>query len=182
MIRATSAELAHRGLRGPVICTGSAPGKMTITPVVDGHQGEDMEQLVSASPPPGSFGALLRAWRHRAYLSQEQLAAQAELSERTVRNLEAGRVRSPRTGTVRLLADALQLSDSDRDSWFAAAKGVNHQRAPAASCPPDDAPAHPPLTARDAGARDDGGLTSADHQELARLRRECRRLRTEWRP
>jgi len=29
---------------------------------------------------------------------------------------------------------------------------------------------------RDAGARDDGGLTSAESQELVQLRRECRRL------
>jgi len=138
-----------------------------------------MEQLVTASPAPGSFGALLRACRHRAYLSQEQLAAQAELSERTVRNLEAGRVRSPRTDTVRLLADALQLSEPDRDSWFAAAKGVNHQRTPTAGCRPDDAPAQPPLTARHPATRSGGGLTSADQQELARLRRECHRLRIE---
>jgi hypothetical protein len=33
-----------------------------------------MEQLVIAPPPPGSFGALLRACRHRVCLSQEQLA------------------------------------------------------------------------------------------------------------
>src|SRR5215472_14147972 len=65
----------------------------------------EMEQLASAPPPDGSIGALLRAFRHRACLSQEQLAARADLSERTVRNLEAGRVRSPRTHTVRLLAD-----------------------------------------------------------------------------
>lgn len=43
-----------------------------------------MEELVSASPPRGSFGALLQARRQRACLSQEQLAARAELSERTV--------------------------------------------------------------------------------------------------
>ena len=30
---------------------------------------------------------------------------------------------------------------------------------------------------RDAGARQDGGLTSAERQELNQLRRECRRLR-----
>jgi len=67
-------------------------GKITIT---SGHRqppGGDMEQLVSASvaAPRGSFGAFLRARRHRALLSQEQLAARAELSERTVRDLEAG--------------------------------------------------------------------------------------------
>ena len=59
--------------------------------------GEDVEQLLSAAlPPRGSFGALLRAGRQRALLSQEQLAARAELSERTVRNHEVGQVRSPR--------------------------------------------------------------------------------------
>ena len=36
-----------------------------------------MEQPASAPPPDGSFGALLRVFRHRAYLSQEQLAARS---------------------------------------------------------------------------------------------------------
>jgi transposase len=115
-----------------------------------------MEQLVSAPSWPGSFGTLLRASRHRAYLSQEQLAARAELSERTVRNLEAGRVRSPRTDTVRLLADALQLSEPERESWFEAARGVNqHQPAKPAVHgpggpvrPPNDATAPLSLHAR----------------------------------
>jgi transcriptional regulator with XRE-family HTH domain len=90
-----------------------------------------MEQLAGAPPPDGSFGALLRAFRHRAYLSQEQLAARAELSERTVRNLEAGRVRSPRTDTVRLLADALALAEPERQGWIAAAQGANGRHAEA---------------------------------------------------
>ena len=89
----------------------------------------DLGQLVSDSLPSGLFGALLRACRHRACLSQEQLAALADLSERTVRNLEAGQVRSPRFDTVRLLADALQLGEPQRGNWFAAAAGVHHQRA-----------------------------------------------------
>jgi|SRR5215469_6055652 len=94
-----------------------------------------MEHLVIA-PPPGSFGVLLRACRHQACLSQEQLAARAEVSDRTVRNLEAGRVRSPHIDTVRLLADALQLGGPERGNWFAAARGVTHQRAgPAAPGP-----------------------------------------------
>src|SRR5215472_13509427 len=111
-----------------------------------------MEQLVSASlPAHGSFGAFLRARRHRALLSQEQLAARAELSERTVRDLETGRVRSPRTVTAQLLADALQLTGPERESWFAAAQGLNHRRAgPAAGGParlPGEAPAQLPLSA-----------------------------------
>ena len=113
-----------------------------------------MGQLITVSPPPSSFSALLRARRHRAYLSQEQLAERAELSERTVRNLEAGRVRSPRTDTVRLLADALQLSGPERASWFEAARGVNHRQAGPAvpgaggpAPPPNDGPAQLPLNA-----------------------------------
>jgi len=81
-----------------------------------------MEQLERSLPPRGAFGSLLRARRQRAHLSQEQLAARAELSERTVRELEAGRVRSPRNDTVRLLADALRLTGPQRESWFAAAQ------------------------------------------------------------
>jgi transposase len=107
-----------------------------------------MEQLVIAAPPDGSIGALLRAYRHWALLSQEQLAARAGLSERTVRDLEAGRVRTPRTDTMRLLADALQLSGPERESWLAAARRVNHQRAvPGPGVPaqlPGNVPARPP--------------------------------------
>src|SRR5262249_26125753 len=104
-------------------------GKVTITASSAAAGEGDMEQLASAPPSHGSFGALLRARRHRALLSQEQLAARAEVSERTVRELEAGRVRSPRPGTVRLLADALRLTGPQREGWFAAARGVNHPRA-----------------------------------------------------
>jgi DNA-binding CsgD family transcriptional regulator/transcriptional regulator with XRE-family HTH domain len=108
----------------------AGPGnEITITSGSRQRQGRDMEQLVSPPPPDGSFGALLRARRSRALLSQEQLAARAEVSERTVRDLEAGRVRSPRTDTVRLLAEALQLTGPERWSWFVAARGVSHQRA-----------------------------------------------------
>jgi transposase len=112
-----------------------------------------MEQLVSGSPR--SFGSLLRTSRHRALLSQEQLAARAEVSERTVRNLEADRVQQPRADTARLLAGALQLGGPERESFFAAARGMDHQQAtPEASRPvrpPNDAPAQLPLTARGFG-------------------------------
>jgi transcriptional regulator with XRE-family HTH domain len=126
-----------------------------------------MEQPVNI-PPPASFGALLRARRHRAYLSQEQLAARAELSERTVRNLEAGRVRSPRTDTLRLLANALRLSEPERDTWLEAARGG----------PPDRTVQEwTSQPGQDAGTRDGGGQANADGRELAELRRENRRLR-----
>jgi transposase len=200
-----------------------------------------MQQLVSDPSRLASFGTLLRARRQQAYLSQEQLAARAELSERTVRNLEADRVRAPRTDTVRLLADALQLSEPERESWFEAARGLNHHQRTGPAVTEADDPVRPPndtpmllvLNAcgfsagnnhrqdgspageymaeivelcqrgdasagevakdgdaaqtaapawaghagRDAGTRNDGGLTSADQRELAELRRENRRLR-----
>jgi len=126
-----------------------------------------MEQPVNLSPPSASFGALLRARRYRACLSQEQLAARAGLSERTVRNLEAGRVQSPRAGTVRLLDGALQLSDPERERWLEAAWAG--QRGTAVYAQAGGA-------GRDARARDDGGLPGAGGPELAQLRRETRRL------
>src|SRR5215467_13314773 len=90
-------------------------------PVVGYEEGRVMVQVVAVPLQAcDSFGALVRACRHRAFLSQEQLAARAELSERTVRNLEAGRVRSPRVDTVRLLAVAQELSDQQQQGWFLA--------------------------------------------------------------
>jgi len=126
-------------------------GEITITLVTGSRRGGEMEQLVTAAPPGASFGALLRGHRRRALLSQEQLAARADLGARTVRALEAGRVRSPRLDTVRLLADALQLTGPQRENLLAAAPQIIHHRAgPAARGPapaPSDVPAPPPLAA-----------------------------------
>ena len=129
--------------------------------------GANIEQPLNALPP-ASFGVLLRARRHRALLSQEQLAARAELSERTVRNLEAGRVRSPRPDTVRLLAAALQLSEPEQESWFEAARGGPPQMT---------VQAWASQPGRDAGICDGDGPTAAGGSELAELRRATRRLR-----
>jgi tetratricopeptide (TPR) repeat protein/DNA-binding XRE family transcriptional regulator len=56
----------------------------------------------------------LRWLRARAMLTQEELAERARLSVRTVRNLEAGHIRRPRSGSIRLLAAALGLSEQER--------------------------------------------------------------------
>lgn len=67
------------------------------------------------------FGQLLAWHRRRLSLTQEELAVRAGLSDRTIRSLEAGRGRSPRPVSVRLLADALGLIGSHRAAFIASA-------------------------------------------------------------
>jgi tetratricopeptide (TPR) repeat protein/DNA-binding XRE family transcriptional regulator len=72
----------------------------------------------------GSFGVLLRRYRLASGLSQEELAQRAGLSVRALANMERGRTRRPYKRSVRLLAQALALSepqclDLDRASRFA---------------------------------------------------------------
>jgi tetratricopeptide (TPR) repeat protein/transcriptional regulator with XRE-family HTH domain len=73
----------------------------------------------------GSFGVLLRRYRLASGLSQEELAQRAGLSVRALANMERGRTRRPYKRSVRLLAEAMALSepqclDLDRASRFAA--------------------------------------------------------------
>jgi len=74
---------------------------------------------MTAIQPP-SFGTLLRGHRVAAGLTQEALADQAGLSLRAINDLERGARRAPHTDTVRLLADALRLSEQDRVLFDAA--------------------------------------------------------------
>ncbi len=67
----------------------------------------------------GRFGALLRACRRSAGLSQEELAERSGLNVRTVRNLERGHSRWPYRDTLHRLADALNLDGSARADFIA---------------------------------------------------------------
>jgi transcriptional regulator with XRE-family HTH domain len=71
-----------------------------------------------------SFGELLRHLRSGAALSQEALAERASLSKRGISDLERGARQAPRLETVRLLANALVLSDADRTALLTAARPV----------------------------------------------------------
>jgi predicted ATPase/transcriptional regulator with XRE-family HTH domain len=68
-----------------------------------------------------SFGALLRRYRQTAGLSQEALAARANLSARAISDLERGINRSPRYDTFTLLVGVLNLSAEQRALLQAAA-------------------------------------------------------------
>ncbi len=67
------------------------------------------------------FGSRLRAYRRSAGLSQEELAAKSGLSVRAISYLEQGRTRRPYQDSLRRLADALELRDSARGEFIAAA-------------------------------------------------------------
>ena len=94
-----------------------------------------------------SFGELLRRFRVAASLTQEALADQCRISPATVAAIEQGRRRAPRLSTVRLIADALELSAHDRELLAKAADraadgdgGTSAARAAAAR-----GPALPPI-------------------------------------
>jgi transcriptional regulator with XRE-family HTH domain len=67
------------------------------------------------------FGGVLRARRERLQMTQEELAHRAALAVRTIRNLEAGRIRRPRGHSVRQIADALLLDDDARTEFVSLA-------------------------------------------------------------
>jgi transcriptional regulator with XRE-family HTH domain len=83
--------------------------------------------------PPVTFAALLRKLRTDAGLTQEELAAAATVSARSVSDLERGINLTARKDTARLLADALNLTGPARDAFEAVARGL----APAGEFSPD---------------------------------------------
>ncbi|MFG6200161.1 ATP-binding protein [Nonomuraea sp. JJY05] len=89
---------------------------------------------------PG-LGALLRSWRERALLTQEQVAARAGLNVRTVRRLEADELRRPRSASVRLLAEALGLDAAEVSVLTRAANGFSESARPTPRQLPADAAA-----------------------------------------
>ncbi|MEV0384743.1 NB-ARC domain-containing protein [Nonomuraea sp. NPDC050643] len=90
-------------------------------------------QRFSSDAEP-SLRELLRGWRERALLTQEELAEQAGLNVRTVRRLERSGLRQPRTASILRLAKALDLDGEERAMLAAAARGLS---APAGGDQPD---------------------------------------------
>jgi tetratricopeptide (TPR) repeat protein/transcriptional regulator with XRE-family HTH domain len=73
----------------------------------------------------GVFGQLVIRYRRRSGLTQEELADRSGVSVRTIRDLETGRRRLPRPGSVRLLAEAFELEGTEREQFQRQASGVD---------------------------------------------------------
>jgi tetratricopeptide (TPR) repeat protein/transcriptional regulator with XRE-family HTH domain len=76
------------------------------------------------------FGEVVRTYRTAIMATQEEVAAKAGMSVRQLREIEAGRVATPRASTVRLLAAALQLSGADHAAFQQAARADRAERVP----------------------------------------------------
>lgn len=88
-------------------------------------------------PGPSGFGELLRAWRERAMLTQEELGRRAGLDPRTLRRWESGESVRPHGRSLRLVADILALDDDESAALVAAARGATTSAATATSAMPD---------------------------------------------
>ena len=78
------------------------------------------------SDPPASFAAQLKALRHAAGYTQEELATIAGLSVHGVSALERGERRRPHVETVRALSAALDLTGATRDAFVGSARPPAH--------------------------------------------------------
>src|SRR5712664_245159 len=77
-----------------------------------------------AEQPALTFAGLLRRLRAESKLTQEELAAAAGVSPRSVSNLERGINRTAHKDTAALLAGALGLTGPTAELFVAAARGT----------------------------------------------------------
>jgi transcriptional regulator with XRE-family HTH domain/tetratricopeptide (TPR) repeat protein len=116
--------------------------------------------------PVGGFAELLQRLRVNAGLTQEKLAAAAEVSPRTISDLERGINRTARKDTAGLLADAMALTGDERAEFLAVASG---KPAPAEASGYDDA-----------DASNLGWLDSAVSKNFVGRQKELGFLREAW--
>src|SRR5215472_19078122 len=90
------------------------------------------------SEPSAAFGDLLKRYRLRAGLTQEELAERAQLSRAAIETHERGARHRPHTDTAQLLAEALRLEGLEKDEFLLTAR----QRS--ALPPSTSTGAHPP--------------------------------------
>src|SRR5579862_7885084 len=83
----------------------------------------DAGEVLVAESAQASFGELLSRHRRAANLTREDLAEKARIHSRTIAGLELRKTHKPHRDTVRLLADALELTGTAREEFEAAARG-----------------------------------------------------------
>ncbi len=92
--------------------------RRTITAI--GQAREDRQEPHALHPE--TVGGLLRRYRIAAGLTQEELAERASLSVRAIGDIERDVKQRPHRETIRLLADALDLSVDEREQFARAAR------------------------------------------------------------
>jgi predicted ATPase/DNA-binding XRE family transcriptional regulator len=111
---------------------------------------------------PSSFGALLRAFRLAAGLSQDALAERASMSPDGISALERGINKAPQRETLALLVEALQLDPQQRQAIEAATKRRSRPRRSAARVGKHNLPRLPsPLFGRARELSEIEGLVAA---------------------
>jgi transcriptional regulator with XRE-family HTH domain len=143
-----------------------------------------------AEQPGLSFAGLLRKLRAEAQLTQEELAEAARLSPRSVSDLERGINRTARKDTALLLAEALNLADSVRVLFVAAARGQTPaenvlaarlgKTSEALSVAPDTAPARLAELSDDTGGSNLVWVELAASTRFAGRKPELAALREAW--
>jgi tetratricopeptide (TPR) repeat protein/transcriptional regulator with XRE-family HTH domain len=77
---------------------------------------------LTAPSSEAPLSELLKYWRARALLTQEELAERSGVSVRTICRIERGAPGNPRSGSMRLLAEALDLDEKEQALLAAAAR------------------------------------------------------------
>jgi transcriptional regulator with XRE-family HTH domain len=85
-----------------------------------------------AAATPRDSGRFLRRHRRLAGWTQEELAHRAGLSVRAIRDFEAGRVRRPHGQTIRMLTEALDLTEASRRELQSIIRAARHANGSAA--------------------------------------------------
>jgi transcriptional regulator with XRE-family HTH domain len=117
----------------------------------------------------GIFGEMLRHFRTRLGMTQQELADFSTVSVRAIRDLESGRVSRPRKETVRLLAEALRL-DGDSRSRLESTVSPMHLNTDGRFASPDVAPpAFGGTDPRDVAERTPFGEIPADEDEMHKV-------------
>jgi transcriptional regulator with XRE-family HTH domain/tetratricopeptide (TPR) repeat protein len=128
-----------------------------------------------ARQPVSGFAGLLQRLRTQAGMTQEELARAAEVSTRTVSDLERGINKTARRDTAGLLADAMSLTGDDREQFLAAARGK--LTAAERATPGDSSPAG---ADDDADASNLGWLEAAVSGNFVGRQQESGVLREAW--